>query len=88
MVTHSKLSVVSPEIAPCTRNWKATSANPNLRTISSRCRDARKYLPSSQAPYGPELVALLTGFRNDIVIFVLIYWRQRCYEILKDQVGK
>lgn len=89
MFTHLKYeypeSEISPEIALCTRNGKTISLNPNLRTILSHRRDAQKYLPSSQAPNRPEPVAVLTGFRNKIVIFPVVYWRERCCDILKEQ---
>lgn len=46
------------------------------------------YLPSSQAPYGPELVDVLIRFSNYIFFFFffLVYWRKICYQILKNQV--
>lgn len=81
-------SVVSPDVALCTRNWEATSANPDLWTISSHCRDSWKYLPSSQAPFGPELVDVLMGFSNYIFIFPSCLLEENTLSNFKEPSGK
>lgn len=47
-----------------------------------------KYLPSSQAPYGPDLVAVLKGFSNYIVVFPTCLLEGKMLSNVKETSGK